>query len=73
MQQLTPGPPDKNAVGADLRVRPELAKPMIDTLEILKEKTRANLTPEEVELLNSVLLDLRLRYLRAVSIENTTK
>ena len=41
------------------------AKPMIDSLEILKEKTRGNLTAEETTLLDSLLFDLRLRYLKA--------
>lgn len=40
------------------------AKPLIDSLEILKEKTRGNLTAEETALLDSVLCDLRLRYLK---------
>jgi hypothetical protein len=41
------------------------AKPMIDSLEILKDKTKGNLTPDEAALLDSVLLDVRLRYLKA--------
>jgi hypothetical protein len=47
--------------------QPQLARPMIDTLEVLKDKTRGNLTPEETGLLDSVLLDLRLRYLKATA------
>jgi hypothetical protein len=42
-----------------------LARPMIDSLEILKEKTKGNLTEEETALLDSLLFDLRLQYLRA--------
>jgi hypothetical protein len=43
------------------------AKPLIDSLEILREKTRGNLTNDESALLDSVLHDLRLRYLKADS------
>jgi hypothetical protein len=43
------------------------AKPLIDSLEILREKTRGNLTDDESALLDSVLHDLRLRYLKADS------
>lgn len=42
-----------------------LAKPMIDSLEMLKEKTKGNLTEDETSLLDSLLFDLRLRFLKA--------
>lgn len=42
------------------------AKRAIDLLGILQEKTRGNLTPEEGELLDALLYDLRMRYLQAV-------
>jgi hypothetical protein len=42
------------------------AKQMIDLLGILQTKTRGNLTPEEERLLQQLLLDLRLRYVREV-------
>jgi len=38
------------------------AKYIIDTLEMLKDKTKNNLSKEESELLESILYDLRLRY-----------
>ncbi|HEX16545.1 MAG TPA: DUF1844 domain-containing protein [Deltaproteobacteria bacterium] len=44
-----------------------LAKQTIDVLGILLEKTKGNLTEEEERLLQSVLTDLRIRYVRAVS------
>jgi len=60
LQQMSepekPGQP-----GLDYR----LAKPMIDSLETLKEKTKGNLTPDESALLDSLLFDLRLRFLKA--------
>lgn len=40
----------------------ELARQTIDLLGILKEKTKGNLTKEEEDLLNNILLELRLAY-----------
>ncbi len=40
----------------------ELARQTIDILEMLHAKTQGNLEPEEMRLLESVLHDLRLRY-----------
>jgi hypothetical protein len=42
-----------------------MAKHTIDILSMLQEKTRGNLTPEEDKLLESLLYDLRLKYLEA--------
>ncbi len=39
-----------------------LAKHTIDTLEILKEKTRGNLEEEEERLLDELLYDLRMKF-----------
>jgi hypothetical protein len=39
-----------------------LAKHTIDILGMLQEKTRGNVTPAEAKLLESLLYDLRLRY-----------
>jgi hypothetical protein len=41
-----------------------LAKQVIDTLEMLREKTKGNLTPEEEELFKSILFDLKLRFIK---------
>lgn len=38
------------------------ARHLIDTLAVLEEKTRGNLTDEEKELLGSALSELRIRY-----------
>jgi len=43
-----------------------MAKHTIDLLDLLREKTRNNLSKEEDELLESLLYDLRLRYVEAV-------
>ncbi len=42
-----------------------LAQQTIDILEMLHEKTKGNLEPEELRLLESVLHDLRLHYVEA--------
>ncbi len=41
------------------------AKQLIDLLEVLKAKTRGNLTAEESVLLDNLLFDLRMRYVEA--------
>ncbi|MCK4839986.1 MAG: DUF1844 domain-containing protein [Desulfobulbaceae bacterium] len=41
-----------------------LVKHTIDTLDLLKDKTRGNLTKDEENLLETVLYDLKLRYVK---------
>jgi hypothetical protein len=43
-----------------------LAKHTIDTIAMLKEKSRGNLVEEEERFLESILADLRWRYVKAV-------
>jgi hypothetical protein len=43
-----------------------LAKQTIDTLEMLKEKTKGNLTADEEKLLQSILYELKLKFLKLV-------
>jgi uncharacterized protein YjaG (DUF416 family) len=42
-----------------------LAQQTIDTLEMLQAKTRGNLTDDETKLLESVLYELRMNYVKA--------
>lgn len=42
-----------------------LARQTVDTLALLEEKTRGNLTEDEQQLLESVLAELRLRYVES--------
>jgi hypothetical protein len=42
-----------------------VAGQMIDLLTVLQEKTKGNLTPEEGQLLDTVLYELRLRFINA--------
>lgn len=42
-----------------------LAKHSIDTIALLKEKTRGNLEDEEQKFLDNILTELRLRYVKA--------
>ncbi|MEW6374673.1 MAG: DUF1844 domain-containing protein [Thermodesulfobacteriota bacterium] len=43
-----------------------LAKQTIDLIGMLQEKTKGNLTSDEEKLLENILYDLRLRYVKAV-------
>jgi hypothetical protein len=42
-----------------------LAKQTIDLIGMLREKTKGNLTPEEEKFLETILFDLRMRYVKA--------
>ena len=44
-----------------------LAKQTIDLIGMLKEKTKGNLTPEEEKLMEYILYDLRMKYVKATS------
>jgi hypothetical protein len=44
-----------------------MAKHTIDILAMLQEKTRGNLTPEEAKLIESLVYDLKLRYVEALA------
>ena len=48
----------------------EPAKLFIDQLEMIREKTRGNLTNQETEILNSVLSDLEMAYVQASTASN---
>ena len=55
------------APGEDAKHRDlPMAKHTIDLLTLLRQKTKSNLTPEEDKLLDSLLYDLRLRYVEVV-------
>ena len=43
-----------------------LAKQTIDLIGMLQEKTKGNLTPEEEKVMDYVLYDLRMKYVKAV-------
>lgn len=45
---------------------PEQARRTIDILAMLQAKTKGNLTPEETAILERILHDLRMRYLKAI-------
>ena len=42
-----------------------LAREVLDLLALLREKTRGNLTPEEERFFDSLLTDLRLKFIEA--------
>ena len=53
------------ATGQRLEPNLEAAKQMIDILTLLEEKTRGNLTPEERQVLEQILYELRMHYVEA--------
>ncbi|CAG1010337.1 hypothetical protein MYXO_04000 [Myxococcaceae bacterium] len=55
---LVPDPQTREPAPANL----VLARQTIDTLEILQHKTRGNLEPDEAHLLESLLYELRIRF-----------
>ena len=48
-------------------VDPELAKHAIDMLDVLERKTQGNLDPNEKQLLDTLLFQLRMRYVGVAS------
>lgn len=50
--------------GGPRHINLPLAKQNIDILELLKDKTKGNLDPEEQRFLDGTLRDLRLEYIR---------
>ncbi|CAG37465.1 DUF1844 domain-containing protein [Desulfotalea psychrophila] len=44
----------------------ELARHTIDTLVLLEEKTKGNLTEEEAEMLGEIVYDVKMRYVRSM-------
>jgi len=54
----------KNPLTDKIEENLDLAKYTIDTLDIIKEKTKGNLTKEEESLLTSTLSDLKLTYVK---------
>jgi hypothetical protein len=58
---LAPGPEGERRSAPDL----VLARQAIDTLEMLADKTRGNLDAEEMRLIESVLYEVRMSFVRA--------
>jgi len=53
---------DLSARGAEPTVNLEMAKHQIDTLGVLEEKTKGNLSEDEQKLMDTVLYEARMRY-----------
>ena len=45
-----------------------LAKQTIDLIEMLKEKTKGNLTPEEERIIEYILYDLKMKYVKVAGV-----
>ena len=57
----------KHPVTQEVSVDPELAKHWIDVLGMLREKTRGNLAPQEEQIFEGLLADLRMQYVSLTS------
>jgi|GEM_PF-2153250 len=62
----------EDPVTKERRVDLSLAKHTIDLLDILAEKTRGNLTPDEKRVLDEVLFSLKMQYVEAASASKTS-
>lgn len=58
---------DVAARGMEPMVNFEMAKHNLDTLGVLEEKTKGNLTPEEQQMLDAALYETRMRYIGMAS------
>ncbi|MFN4227702.1 MAG: DUF1844 domain-containing protein [Candidatus Ratteibacteria bacterium] len=58
-----------NPVSGKIEKNLEMAKQIIELLDILKEKTNGNLTDEENRFLNTTITDLKLNYVEEISKE----
>ena len=56
-----------NPIDGKTEVRLELARHAIDMLDILQQKTKGNLTPEEEAMLEGVLHQLRVAFVEATT------
>lgn len=57
----------ENPITKSLEKNLNSAKQQIDLIELLKEKTTGNLTPEEIKLLDSVIFQLKSAYIKLVN------
>jgi hypothetical protein len=60
----------KDPVSDEIAVNPEQAKQTIDMLEMIKEKTKNNLTEEESKVLEGFLSEIRLIYVDIINKSN---
>jgi len=56
-----------NPIDQKVEFNIQLAQHSIDLLAMLQEKTKSNLSGEEARLLDQVLYDLRMKYVKAIS------
>lgn len=56
----------ENPMTKQIEKEPAVAKQTIDLISLLKEKTKGNLTEEEAKLVDDVLTELRLWYVKVV-------
>lgn len=63
----------KNPVTDKLERNMEQARQAIDMIEMIRDKSKGNLTPEEERFMNSCLTELRLNYVDEMNKETATK
>lgn len=56
----------ENPITKQIEKEPAVAKQTIDLISLLKDKTKGNLTQEEAKLIDDVLTELRLWYVKTV-------
>jgi hypothetical protein len=61
-----PGDHEATATGHQAHKDLAMAKHTIDTLAMLQAKTRGNLTTDEANVLDELLMELRLKYVHAI-------
>ncbi|MBU0951947.1 MAG: DUF1844 domain-containing protein [Elusimicrobia bacterium] len=62
----------ENPITGKIEKNMENAKMSIDILEMLKEKTKGNLSAEEEKLLDNTLADLKLNYVEELKSDGTS-
>lgn len=60
----------KDPINDKISVNPEQAKQTIEMLEMIKQKTKGNLSEEETKVLDSFLSEIRLNYVEIVNKSN---
>ena len=57
----------KTPDGQQVPPNPQMAKYHIDLLEVLQEKTKGNLTPDEKRVLDQVIYELRMQFVQSTT------
>jgi len=61
----------EDPVSGQVSVNPELAKRLIDLIDLLKDRTKGNLEPDEEKFLEACLSQLKMGYLKQTNVVKT--